>query len=224
MSRHTVQLRRIVENELRRLNLPASEANWPRTWETLGLADYPIFDEAYRDELNTKIVRHYYMYEIGAETVALFRLFVRDAMARIMPLYNQMYESLAVAAGIDPLADRNLSVTSSKKDQQNATGSSTSNTTADQSAIFSDTPSNALNIENIKNGQYATTVDFNNGTGTASGNYQNSDTKTEDYSRTEAGYSRAQSELLLLWRDTFVNVDRDVIEDKELRECFMLIW
>lgn len=54
---------------------------------------YPIFDEAYRNVLNEKILRHYYFREIGYETVALWAIQLNTRLREIMPLYNQMYKS-----------------------------------------------------------------------------------------------------------------------------------
>lgn len=55
--------------------------------------DYPIFDPAYKQVLETKIIKHYYLREIGAETVGVFKLFLDRTLNEIMPYYNQMYES-----------------------------------------------------------------------------------------------------------------------------------
>lgn len=55
--------------------------------------DYPIFDDAYRKELETKILNHYYTQEIGLETVGLWKLKLRTKMREIMPYYNQLYLS-----------------------------------------------------------------------------------------------------------------------------------
>ena len=52
--------------------------------------DYPIFDEDYRATLETMILKHYYMWEIGAETVGLFKLWLNERMNEIMPKYNLM--------------------------------------------------------------------------------------------------------------------------------------
>jgi hypothetical protein len=38
----------------------------------IGLDDYPIFDENYRDTLNTRIESFYYDHEIGFETTEQF--------------------------------------------------------------------------------------------------------------------------------------------------------
>lgn len=72
MSKYTTELRWIIEQTLDDRGLTHIESNWPTTYETIGLNDYPIFDEAYRNTLNNKIIRHYYTREIGAETVGRF--------------------------------------------------------------------------------------------------------------------------------------------------------
>lgn len=224
MSHFSVQLRWIVEQELNNAGVTNSETNWPVTYAKLGLDDYPIFEEAHRQILNNNIIRHYYMYEIGAETVGLFRLFIRDTMHLIMPYYNQMYESLVIAKEIQPLVDHMRRITEDATG--NASNTSTSSSTAASTGqdIFSDTPQSALNFENIKSGNYATTADFNDVSSTDSGKSDSSGTYTNDLSRTETGHDKAEAELLLLWRKTFVNIDRDIVTDKALRECFMMIY
>ena len=55
--------------------------------------DFPIFDESYRNVLETKIIRHYYTREIGLETVGLWKHFLNMRLNEIMPYYNKLYES-----------------------------------------------------------------------------------------------------------------------------------
>jgi hypothetical protein len=69
MSKYTTELRFIVEQGLQSRLADNIEANWPLIYSDIGLDDYPIFQEAYRETLNNKIIRHYYTREIGAETV-----------------------------------------------------------------------------------------------------------------------------------------------------------
>lgn len=66
---------------------------------------YPIFDEAYRPILETKIIEHYYTREICAETVGRWKLFLKAKMNEIMPYYNKLYESELLMADINPLRD-----------------------------------------------------------------------------------------------------------------------
>jgi hypothetical protein len=212
MSKYTTQLRWIVEQTLNDAGKPLTEDSWPYVYKTLGLDDYPLFDETYRETLNNKIIRHYYTREIGAETVGRFRMFIRDAMHLIMPYYNQLYESERLAKGMEPLGDRNLQHTEHAWGNASNKGENSSQSSANQQNVFQDTPQNEMIPTQIKNLQYAT------GTSSSSGEYDNM------VERLEKGYSRPQSELLQLYRDTFLNIDNSIVHDVELAQCFMTIW
>lgn len=69
----------------------------------LNLNDYPIYDEDYRQVLNNKIINHFYLREIGAETPDRFNFYLGRKMREIMPYYNQMYKSELLE--FDPLAN-----------------------------------------------------------------------------------------------------------------------
>lgn len=59
----------------------------------LGLKNYPIFNENYRERLNNKILDHYRFREIGLETPTLFKFYLNRKLNEIMPYYNQLYMS-----------------------------------------------------------------------------------------------------------------------------------
>lgn len=101
MAIYTTQLRSIVEQC--QADYHAGPDDFTCAYERLGLADYPIFDESYRQQLNDKIIRHYYFCEIGDETVARFRWHLRMTMFEQMPYFNQLYESLNMVT--DPLTN-----------------------------------------------------------------------------------------------------------------------
>ena len=151
MSKYTTQLRWIVEQTLNDAGKPLVEDSWPFAYKTLGLDDYPLFDEAYRETLNNKIIRHYYTREIGAETVGRFRMFVRDAMHLIMPYYNQLYESERLAKGMEPLGDRNLQHTEHAWGNASNKGENSSQSSANQQNVYQDTPQNEMMPTQIKN-------------------------------------------------------------------------
>ena len=75
--------------------------------------DYPIFDENYRSVLETKIIKHYYTREIGAETVGLWKFWLDERMNRIMPYYNQLYKSELL--DFNPLYDTDITTDSNRK-------------------------------------------------------------------------------------------------------------
>lgn len=224
MSKYTTQLRWIVEQTLNDAGKPLVEDSWPFAYKTLGLDDYPLFDEAYRETLNDKIIRHYYTREIGAETVGRFRMFVRDAMHLIMPYYNQLYESERLAKGMEPLGDRNLKHTEHAWGNASNTGENTSQSSANQQNVYQDTPQSEMIPTQIKNLQYATNVTIDEDSANASGTSSSSGEYDNMAERSESGYSRPQSELLQLYRDTFLNIDNSIVHDVELAQCFMTIW
>jgi len=65
--------------------------------------NYPIFDEAYRPVLETKILLHFYTREICEETVGLWKLRLKAKLNEIMPYYNKLYQSELL--DINPLYD-----------------------------------------------------------------------------------------------------------------------
>lgn len=71
--------------------------------------DYPIYDENYRNVLNKKILNHFYMSEIGQETIALWQHYLETTLNEIMPYYNKLYETELLK--FNPLIDIDLEKT-----------------------------------------------------------------------------------------------------------------
>lgn len=236
MSRYTTELRWIVEQAVKNAGLAVVEANWSAAYDAVGLADYPIFDERYRPTLNDKIIRRYYTREIGAETAGRFRMFVRDAMYLIMPYYNQLYESELAAKGIDPLNEyaetktEHATGTTDASGTEHADRSDVSTTSDNRQNVYQDTPQSELIADQIRNLKYATnvTLDDLDSKTTEQGAENSTNASRSHYDNAvnseKKGHGRSQSELIKIYRSTFLNIDKDVVEDIELRECFMTIW
>lgn len=84
--------------------------------------DYPIFDSAYKETLETKILNHYYTREIGVETVGLWKHFLDVKLNDIMPYYNQLYKSALLE--FDPFNDVDYTKEGNKTDTENRTENS----------------------------------------------------------------------------------------------------
>ena len=264
MSKYTTMLRWPIEQKLNDLKLSNAEKNWPKVYSMLGLEDYPIFDELYRQTLNDKIIRAYYFREIGFETVAQFAWQMRRTMFEIMPYYNQLYKSENLIT--DPLLTKSMDysekwtrdekIINSDKGSHNQTESeditrksntdttNNSTTSAESRNVFQDTPMNGLDTGAIKNMDYATNVTFDNSTDTtkATGNSDVSENRstngkldesttsnrdeTGDYDGTkvhnEKGFDKDQSELLLNYRKTFINIDLEIVD--RVNVLFMGLW
>lgn len=81
--------------------------------------DYPIFDESYRSVLENKILRHFYLREICAETVGVWKHFLEMRMNEIMPYYNKMYESELIE--FNPMYDVDLTKDYNRDDKGTGT-------------------------------------------------------------------------------------------------------
>lgn len=178
----------------------------------VGLHEYPIFDEAYREKLNDKIIDHFQFREIGLETVEMFRVFVQRKMNEIMPLYNQFYESETLA--VDPFITFDTDTDTVNNSTSVATNSSLAN--AKSRAVDQDFPQTMLS----ENGDYASGAVNNVSDSTSSGEADSTDESIGTVNT--RGFSGAMSDLLLRYRDTFLNIDMQVIS--ELDGLFMGLW
>ena len=238
MSFMTTKLRYIVEQALDDQLADHTEDNWPLVYSTLGLDDYPIYSDGKivmsdcpeRARLNNKIIRTYYMREIGLETIALFRWYLRAAMYNIMPYYNQLYYSASLIK--DPLREYEENEIEKMEESHTENAESTSNgstdTTNSNTSIYSETPENMIPTGEVKNLRYATNVTFDDGA-------QNVDTTTRgtndvDYGgsrttgREKSGRRTSEMELVKRYRDAILNIDNMIIEDDEVATCFMLVY
>lgn len=177
--------------------------------------DYPIFDESYREVLETKIIRHFYTREIGFETVGLWKLKLNTKMNEIMVYYNQLY--LSEQLEFNPLSTHSM-VTENKYDNHNVLKNS-GDIKTDNINKFSDTPQGAL--KDIQSNEYLTNATINENVRTLNdGSKSDGDGSSKTTSSGYAGTSG--SKLLRDYRDTFINIDMMVIRD--LEHLFMMVW
>lgn len=195
----------------------------------IGLDKYPLFTDDnsfpdYRPTLNGKIFDHFMNREIAYESIGLWHLAMRRKMNEIMPFYNQFYLSTKIS--IEPIKTTDLSTTNTMTDSQTSDQTSSSDTSSDVIAaartVSSDTPQTMLQ----GNEDYASgSVDSNSqNKTTGEGNQTTNSTSTDNAtgSTTITGYQGAASDLLIRYRNSFINVDMMVIND--LEELFMQVW
>lgn len=51
---------------------------------------YPFYSESKREDFQQRFIRHFFMREIGAETPALWKLYLEDELVQVMEKYNPM--------------------------------------------------------------------------------------------------------------------------------------
>ena len=193
MSKYTTEVRFICENAA---GLTESEG-YSRVDEVINKAipavfnfDFPIFDEAYRNVLCKKILKHYYTREICEETVGLWRFRLDTRMNEIMPYYNKLYKSELLE--FNPLYDVDITRKGNRenaaKDNEsvNSTRTGTGNTETDVTNTTNTTNTSNETSESTSNG---TNEGTNNTTNQSTTNAESSDNKTERdlYSDTPQG-------------------------------------
>ena len=206
--------------------------------DNIGLSDYPIFDEQYREFLNAKIIDHYYYREIGVETVDMFIRQLRTKMLEIMPYYNKWYQAEDMMADINPLSTQDVHSTGSahshsgssttQKQHEKADNTTTGSNSSKGRTVQSETPQTMLS----GNQDYATAASDNHSTADGTTNVHSAgslesaaDSSTSSGSGNEAhtwGYSGHAPALIDAWRSTFANIDMMVID--ELESLFMGIY
>lgn len=201
MSTYTTQLQYIVESGY-----------------DLGLKSYPIFDEGYRELLNNKIIEHYYFREIGLETAGLFKRFLNRKMNEIMPYYNQLYKSELLK--VEPLTRIDLWETFKRSDNGEFNGTMQDNT--NNFNVYSDTPQGNLSSVDIKDHLYASSASKDQNEQHTSTNQTTENQLEHEKHNYGNPANRTDSEMLLEYRKTFLNIDMMVIN--ELEELFIQIW
>lgn len=279
MSKYTTEVRFICEQKAGlEGSVGASDVDevLSKSWNKVVTTNFAIFDEAYREKLVSKVLKHYYLREIGAETVGVWMLWMNTKFEEIMPYYNQLYESAKLK--FEPFYDVDYTRSSQRdvtetehgsyenKGETQSEGSSTDtgktgNTRTGKTTevgstgrtskdLYSDTPQGALTgVENetyltnarkiTDSGNSNTDVDETvtdagtsevkgvnsqtvnsvlNNTNAKSG--EKGDTFSEDV-RGKMG-SGSYSKMLIEYRDTFINIDMQVID--EFKDLFFGLW
>lgn len=209
---------------------------------------FPIYDESYRTILEEKILRHYYVMEIGCETVGLWKHFLKMKLNEIMPYYNKMYESTLFE--YNPLHDVDYTKVGSrtadgtKKSEGTSTdsqtteseGSSTASAVSGTKDLFSDTPQGA--VSDLEGERYLTEArTVRNDTSTENSNEAKTGSeRTGSDSRndilhnvdeyTERIFGKTgnvdYSKNIMNFREAIINVDMMIID--ELASLFFQLW
>lgn len=185
MSKYTTEVRFICENAA---GLKES-VGYSRIDDIINKAipavfafDFPIFDEAYRNVLCKKILKHYYTREICEETVGLWKLRLDTRMNEIMPYYNQLYKSELLE--FNPLYD--VDITRSGSKENTAKDNESVDSTSVGTSKTTNTNTSKETNESTSNG---TNEGTNNTTNESSTTSESIDNKTERdlYSDTPQG-------------------------------------
>lgn len=220
MSKYTIELRKIIDT------LGEQEVlSWFMNYD---IHDYLTNDEIAviekrgtfsKEHLAKKILRHYYMHEIGLETVALFKHYAKMAMDEIMEQKLPLIYSAAIE--YDPLVNVDFTETYSGMNSGSENGITQS--AGNGLSIQSDTPQGKINKASILAGDYASSTSGNEST--ATGSSQSNTEQSQEYTRKtkgNSGVSATAQKMVQQYRENIIMIERDVIKD--LASLFMIIY
>ena len=168
-----------------------------------------------KDKLAEKILNHYFMREIGEETIALFKHYAKVTMDELMEEYLPLIYSASIE--YDPLINVNYSEQFYRTASIDSTGSSNSSGLG----VLSDTPQGQISKTAILQGSYASSTNANeNEVSSSSG----SDT-SENYTKTirgNSGVSATSQKMIEQYRANIRAIDREIIE--KLEPLFMGLY
>ena len=230
MSKYTTQIRWIVES------LTPDSANLTidqridKAAPLIFNFNFPIFEESYRPILEHKILLHYYMREIGQETVALWKLSLNERLNLIMPYYNTLYTALQNKYKIMSDVDLEELYLGNRDETGNFAGTTNANASDNGSTsgqtMSSDFPQAAVvGSKDYYSGSTESTADSNNTT--------TSETKTDNTNKittddnhilTKTGMTgmRTRGQILADYTQDLFNIDLRVI--RELHDLFFLLY
>ena len=220
MARYSIQLRNLIE-------LVGEET--VKSWFTdYDLSDYLTEDEIAvieergtwtKEKLAQQIVDHYYIYEIGFETPALFKHQAKVAMREIMEEKAPLIYSAAIA--YDPLV--NVDYTETYAGTSGNNSNSTSTTNSDSLTVNSDTPQGQISKTAILQGSYASSTGANESNNTIQDYSAN--TGNQNYTKTvkgNSGVSATAQKMIQQYRENIIMINRDIIKDIEA--LFMSVY
>ena len=247
MAKYTMELREIFEPY--KYNPPLFSRSEVESW----FKCYNMYDFLTKDQINTiekaglwnkdklarKIVDHYYMREIGFETIPLFKHYVQVTMNELMEKYLPLIYSSSIE--YDPLVNVDYTETFERNKDTSSTGtssstgesSSTSESNTSSLNVASDTPQGQISKTAILNGTYASETSANDGeasisdstTSENSGEVNNESEENENYSKRvkgNSGVSATAQRMIKQYRENIIAIDSEII--KELNTLFMGLY
>lgn len=173
---------------------------------------FDIFDPDYKPVLETKILKHYYLREIGQETVGVWKHFLDMKLNEIMPYYNKLYESAAIT--YDPIHD----VDYYREHKGESAGQSSTQNAANGWDYYSDTPQGG--VGKLEALTYLTDARHVTNSGNTSGNMSNTDEYLEHVFGKMGTTNYAK--MIEEYRAALLNIDVMIID--ELRDLFLNLW
>lgn len=235
MSKYTMEFRKLFEPITYTPSL-FSRSEIEAIFKDYSLSDY-LTDEQIeiitnagiwsKDRLARKIVDHYYMREIGFETIGQFIHYAKITMEELMEEYLPLIYSNSII--YDPLINVDFTETYNRSESVSNDGSSESGSSSSASSlgVNSDTPQGQISKSSILAGSYATSTGANENESsvTSTSSNESSSETSENYTKRvkgNSGVSATNQKMIEQYRNNIRAIDREIIE--KLNILFMGLY
>ena len=189
--------------------------------------DYDFYtdNQDIKQSFETKFIDTYLFNEIGQETVARSKHFLKRRLNNIMPYYKQLYETELRTKEIDFMLNKDLTETFERLVEGENTSSVNANSTNSSNdkvkESYLDQGLASIDLEDKLTGVTSnnTTIDSNSVSSSTDKNSNKETTKL--ISRGNIGVT-SSAELLEKWRKILINIDMLIIE--ECADLFMQVY
>ena len=207
MSNYTLQLRYLYEDE------------------NFNLFDFPynLYNNDLKPWFEEKFFQHFMFYEIGFDTIGMFKQRLMSKLNDIFPYYKQLYETEIRSKGIDFMLNKDLKESYVRELTSNSNSNQESNVTSNGLSTAGQlTPSLIANSQKID--KFMDTAQKDNTSSNSSSSGESTGNSKEEYTLTSQGNIgiTSSAELLTKWRETLLNINLMIFE--ECNDLFMQIF
>ena len=204
MSKYTLELRYLYEDE------------------NFKLFDFPynLYNNDLKPWFEEKFYQHFMFYEIGFDTIGMFKQRLMSKLNDIYPYYRDLYETEIRSKNIDFMLNKDLKESYVRELTSNSNSNQESNVTSNSLSTAGQlTPSLIANSQKIDKFMDSAQKDNSSSNSLSSGktnsNSKEENTLTsqgnskEEYTLTSQGNIgiTSSAELLTKWRETLLNID-----------------
>ena len=207
MSKYTLELRYMYEDK------------------NFKLFDFPynLYDNDLKPWFEEKFFQHFMFYEIGFDTIGMFKQRLMSKLNDIFPYYKQLYETEIRSKGIDFMLNKDLKESYVRELTSNSNSNQESNVTSNGLSTAGQlTPSLIANSQKID--KFMDTAQKDNSSSNSISSGKSNGNSKEEYTLTSQGNIgiTSSAELLTKWRETILNIDLMIFE--ECNDLFMQIF
>ena len=189
------------------------------------LFDFPynLYDNDLKPWFEEKFYQHFMFYEIGFDSVAMFKQRLMSKLNDIFPYYKQLYETEIRSKDIDFMLNKDLKESYVRELNSNSNSNQESNTTSNGLSTAGQlTPSLIANSEKIDKFMDSAQKDVGSSNSKATG--ESTGNSREEYTLSSQGNIgiTSSAELLTKWREVLLNIDLMIFE--ECNDLFMQIF